>query len=283
MTDARGAEPCYRHPNRPTWVLCQRCGNPLCGKCQVPAAVGVQCAECVDREKSWQKEVHGATRRAQGKPARPNRLRQLVSRPQGVTLTIIGLTVIVSLLGFFSGSVGGLLAFQADYAVIQPWRLVTAALLHGGILHLALNMLALWMLGPALEERFGKLPFLTMYIVMAIAGNVAVPWLGSGNIVIGASGAVFGLFGVYLGVQRMVGRVDPQLLIIVGINLVYGFFVSGIAWQAHIGGLVAGFIIGFGTVWFARNRQEKIKAPAWAAISIAAVITGVLWVLWVLL
>lgn len=283
MAEARGPEGCYRHPDRPTWALCQRCGNPLCPKCQTQAAVGVQCPDCVQREREWQQSIHSTTRKAQGKPARSGPLRRLVSRPQGVTLSIIGLTVIVSLLGFFSSAVINLLAYQADVAVYQPWRLVTAALLHGGILHLALNMLALWMLGPAIEERFGKGPFLAMYITLAVAGNVAVPWFGSYNVVIGASGAVFGLFGVYLGVQRMIGRVDPQLLIIVGINLVYGFFVSGIAWQAHLGGLIVGFIIGFATVWLARNRGNRVKAPAWAAIGIGAVVTLGFWVAFILL
>ena len=243
------------------------------------APVGVQCAECVQRDAEWQRQIHGQTRKRQGQPGRIGRL---VRRPQGVTLSIIGLTAIVSLLGFFSNLVMGLLAFQGDYAVFQPWRLLTAALLHGGLMHLALNMLALWMLGPALEERFGKLPFLGMYVVTAIAGNVAVPLLGSSSVVVGASGAVFGLFGVYLGVQRMIGRVDPQLLIIVGINLAYGFFVSGIAWQAHVGGLVAGFIIGFGTVWFARNRR-RVQAPAWAAIGAAAAVSIGAWATWIFL
>ena len=260
-------------------MLCQRCGRAVCPECQHQAAVGVQCGECLQRERAWQKQIHGETRKRQGQPGRIGRLMQ---RPQGVTLSIIGLTVIISVLGFLLPVIPNLLAFQADFAVVHPWRLVTAALVHGGLLHLALNMLALWMLGPALEERFGKLPFLAMYVVTALAGSVAVPLLGSTNWVVGASGAVFGLFGVYLGVQRMVGRVDPQLLIIVGINLAYGFFVSGIAWQAHVGGLLAGFIIGFGTVWFARNRQ-KVTAPAWAAIGLAAAVSLAAWIGWIAL
>lgn len=235
-------------------------------------------------EQEWQQSIHAASRKSQGKPARSGPLRRLISRPQGVTLTIIGLTVIVSLFGFLNRDfMFGYLAYQPEYAIVQPWRLVTASLLHGGLMHLLLNMLALWMLGPAIEERFGKGPFLAMYIVMGVAGNVAVPWFGSHSAVVGASGAIFGLFGVYLGVQRMMGRIDPQLLIIVGINLVYGFFVAGIAWQAHLGGIVAGFIIGFGTVWFARNRRDRVKAPAWAAIGIAAVITAGFWIAFILL
>lgn len=265
-------------------MLCQRCGNPICPKCQTQAAVGVQCPDCVKSEQEWQQSIHAANRKSQGKPARSGPLRRLISRPQGVTLTIIGLTVIVSLFGFLNRDfMFGYLAYQPEYAIVQPWRLVTASLLHGGLMHLLLNMLALWMLGPAIEERFGKGPFLAMYIVMGVAGNVAVPWFGSHSAVVGASGAIFGLFGVYLGVQRMMGRIDPQLLIIVGINLVYGFFVAGIAWQAHLGGIIAGFIIGFGTVWFARNRRDRVKAPAWAAIGIAAVITAGFWIAFILL
>lgn len=239
----------------------------------------MQCSDCVVRERAWQQQIHGQTRRRQGQPGR---LGRLIRRPQGVTLSIIGLTAIVSVLAFLSQTVLAMLAYQPDVAVVQPWRLISTALVHGGLLHLALNMLVLWMLGPALEERFGKLPFLAMYAVTAFAGSVAVPLLGSHNWVVGASGAVFGLFGVYIGVQRMIGRIDPQLLIIVGINLVFGFVVSGVAWQAHVGGLIAGFMIGFGTVWFARNRR-KVQAPAWVAIGGTAAVAAAAWAAWIAL
>ena len=245
----------------------------------------MQCDDCVARERSWQKQVHGDIRQAQGRSRRtPGRVQSLIRRPQGVTLSIIIVTAIVSLLAMFADPLINLLAFQAQWAAVQPWRLVTAALLHGGIMHLALNMLALWMLGPSLEQAMGKLPFIATYIVTAIAGNVAVPLLGSSSWVVGASGAIFGMFGVYIGLQRFVGRVDTTLLIIVGINLAYGFFVSGVAWQAHVGGLIAGFIIGFGGAFLGRKRSDgkRIKG-LWWAIGLTAVVSLALWGLWMLL
>ena len=148
-------------------------------------------------------------------------------------------------------------------------------------MHLALNMLALWMLGPALEQAMGKLPFIATYIVTALAGSVAVPLLGSNSWVVGASGAIFGLFGVYIGLQRVVGKVDMSLLVIVGINLAYGFFVSGVAWQAHVGGLIAGFIIGFGGALLAGKRTDGKRAKGlWSAIGLTAVVSLALWGVW---
>ena len=267
-------------------MLCQRCGNPVCPQCQNQAAVGVQCDECVARERKWQQQVHGDARQAQGKSSRvpAGRVQSLLRRPQGVTLAIIGVTAVVSLLAMLVGPIVQMLAFQPDVAVLQPWRLVTAALLHGGLMHLALNMLALWMLGPALEQAMGKLPFVATYIVTALAGSVAVPLFGSSSVVVGASGAIFGLFGVYLGLQRFVGKVDVSLLVIVGINLAYGFFVSGVAWQAHVGGLIAGFIIGFGGAFLGRKRTDgKHIKGLWWAIGLTAVVSLALWGLWMLL
>ena len=281
MSNSAGPESCYRHPDRPTWVLCQRCGNPLCPACQNQAAVGVQCDDCIQRERSWQKQVHGDVRQAQGRSRRPSRVQQLVRRPQGVTLSIIVVTAAVSLIAMIVTPVTNLLAFQGEVAIFEPWRLVTAALLHGGIMHLALNMLALWMLGPALEQAMGKLPFFVTYIVTALAGSVAVPLLGSNSWVVGASGAIFGLFGVYIGLQRVVGKVDMSLLVIVGINLAYGFFVEGVAWQAHVGGLIAGFIIGFGGALLAGKRTDGKRARGlWSAIGLTAVVSLALWGFW---
>lgn len=281
MSNSAGPESCYRHPDRPTWVLCQRCGNPLCPACQNQAAVGVQCDDCIQRERSWQKQVHGDVRQAQGRSRRPSRVQQLVRRPQGVTLSIIVVTAAISLIAMIVTPVTNLLAFQGEVAIFEPWRLVTAALLHGGIMHLALNMLALWMLGPALEQAMGKLPFIATYIVTALAGSVAVPLLGSNSWVVGASGAIFGLFGVYIGLQRVVGKVDMSLLVIVGINLAYGFFVEGVAWQAHVGGLIAGFIIGFGGALLAGKRTDGKRARGlWSAIGLTAVVSLALWGLW---
>lgn len=281
MSNSAGPESCYRHPDRPTWVLCQRCGNPLCPACQNQAAVGVQCDDCIQRERSWQKQVHGDVRQAQGRSRRPSRVQQLVRRPQGVTLSIIVVTAAISLIAMIVTPVTNLLAFQGEVAIFEPWRLVTAALLHGGIMHLALNMLALWMLGPALEQAMGKLPFIATYIVTALAGSVAVPLLGSNSWVVGASGAIFGLFGVYIGLQRVVGKVDMSLLVIVGINLAYGFFVSGVAWQAHVGGLIAGFIIGFGGALLAGKRTDGKRAKGlWSAIGLTAVVSLALWGVW---
>lgn len=270
MTSAPGAEACYRHPDRPSWTLCQRCGRTICGKCQIQAPVGVQCPECVREAKVTSIASHREQRRlAYGGPVKRG-VRRWLGMPTPVTTTIIALTAAVGILQIVTGGMRGVvtqsLLFYAPFAVAEPWRFVTAALVHGGLLHFVFNMLTLYLVGRGIEQRLGRLPFLAIYVVTAAWGSLAVTLL-SGSAVVGASGAIFGLFGIYIGLQRMLGgRFDPQILIIVGVNLVIGLFLSGVSWQAHVGGLVAGIALGF---WIGANlRRRETRGSAWIPIAV---------------
>lgn len=278
MTFEAASDTCYRHSARQSWTLCQRCARTICHECQIPAAVGVQCPECVSEGRAAQEAAHRAHRqnvRAQEGGAVASGVRRWLGSPAPVTLAIIAVTALVGAVQIVTPMATAWLAFQENIAALQPWRLVTVALVHGGILHFAFNMLTLYLVGPTIEHRIGRWPFLGSYLTASAAGCVAVALLGSGAGVVGASGAVFGLFGVYIGLQRMLGGgFNPQVLIIVGINLAIGFIVPGVSWQAHVGGLAAGLALGF---WIGQRMRRSQPHAARMPVGVTALAVVVLW------
>ncbi|HEY3336277.1 MAG TPA: rhomboid family intramembrane serine protease [Candidatus Limnocylindrales bacterium] len=173
------------------------------------------------------------------------------------TVVIIAVTVIISLVAEFAGPAGdelkSLLALdKGAVAHGELWRLWTVTLVHGGVLHLLANMWALWIVGPFAEQLYGRWRFLVFYLVFALGGSLASFWSNPVPAV-GASGAIFGMFGLLLAVERIhrpvVNRSARQFLSQIGplilINLVFGAVVPGIDNMAHMGGLVSGLLIGF--------------------------------------
>lgn len=261
---------CYRHPDRHTLLECSRCGRPICAACSIDASVGQRCPECVKQEGTQRVIPTGSQRsRSSGAPA---------------TMTFITLAVgFFFLTGFgrgLNGSVGEALA-QVNSAVNagEWWRLFTPVLLHASITHILFNMWALWVLGPQIERGVGSWPFASLYLASAAAGGAFVVFLGDPNtIAVGASGAIFGLFGVWFNwaVRRrrtMYGRaLLRQIGFLLLINAAIPLFVPSIAWEAHLGGLIAGFLIG--EIW---SRLKGANASAMrtgvgAAVAILAVL-----------
>lgn len=224
---------CYRHPDRESWVLCQRCGNTICGDCQRPAAVGFHCPDCV-------KAAAPATARV----VSGNRLRSAIRGRTPVTNVLLGLMSVVFLAQFLTNEiVTAYLAFIPEYAFVEPWRFVTAALVHGTLMHILFNGYSLWVMGNLLERTLGSIRFLIVFVVSVVAGNIAVMVVGQSAFVVGASGGIFGLFAALFVVNRGFGGNNISLIVIVGINLALGFIVPGVAWEAHVGGLIAGFVM----------------------------------------
>ena len=252
MTDAH-AEPevapvCYRHPQRETWVSCQRCGRHICPECQTPAPVGVQCPECVREGQA------GLPRRA------PRWMRAFApGRATVVTYVLIVLNVVIYALQFITAQELTDAWYLYPYAIgSEPWRLITSAFLHspGLIFHILFNMYALFIFGPVLESFLGRGRFIALYLIGALGGSVGVltsveVWvLTDGTLqsapagALGASGAVFALMGAVFAMRKAMGVDVRQLLIVLAINLAIPFFVGGIAWEGHVGGLVIGFLLG---------------------------------------
>ncbi|MCM6761310.1 rhomboid family intramembrane serine protease [Rathayibacter sp. ZW T2_19] len=187
-----------------------------------------------------------------------------------VTYAIIALCVflwILEILPVVGNLVIGGLAYVPAYTLpgfgagFEPWRMLTSVFLHSTSVffvipfHLALNMYTLWIFGMALERMLGRGRYLALFLLSGFAGSVGVLLLaGPLTTVIGASGAIFGLMGAYLVILRHLGGQASQLLVLVGLNLVIGFLPGmNVAWQAHVGGLVAGALIG---LVFTKTRQR---------------------------
>ena len=277
------AEPvCPRHPDRVAYVRCQRCGRPTCPECQRPAAVGIQCVDCVrEGQKSMRmpRTQFGAKVTPDGRPV--------------VSLAIIVIAVAVWLLQTVSPRVTTELAFRPVLGVDEPWRFLTAAFAHspGSPLHILFNMFALWQIGQYLEPMLGRVRFAILYLVSAFGGSVgylllasppALPLTQAGinasswiTPVVGASGAVFGLFGALLVLNRHLGRSSGPMFGVLAINAVLGFVLPGIAWQAHLGGLVTGAALAAVIAATASQGRRRFQLPALAAVLVLVAVAAV--------
>ena len=229
---------CYRHPDRQSFVLCQRCGRTICGECQTPGAVGVICPECMKQQRQTAPRRTGFFSRSGERPI--------------VTYVLIAVTAFVFLLQLIPGlNVTEYLLYAGVYSTplaFEPWRMLTTVFVHSQsfIFHVLLNMYTLWIFGQALEPMLGRARFLALYLISGFAGSLGVLFLTDGTTpVVGASGAIFGLMGAFLVIQRKRGGNMNGLLVLVGINLVIGFIPGiNVAWQAHLGGLIGGALVG---------------------------------------
>ena len=202
-------------------------------------------------------------------------------------MTFIALAVgFFVLTGFGRGLSGGiaenLAQFNAALQAGEWWRLFTPVLLHASIMHILFNMWALWVLGPQIERGVGSWPFVALYLASAAVGGAFVYFLGEPNTVaVGASGAIFGLFGVWANwaVRRrntLYGRaLLRQIGFLLFINAAIPLFVPSIAWEAHLGGLIAGFVIG--ELWSRVSGRNAM--PIRTGVGVAMAVLAVLAIL----
>ncbi|WEK13186.1 MAG: rhomboid family intramembrane serine protease [Candidatus Microbacterium phytovorans] len=247
---------CYRHPDRQSFVLCQRCTRTICPECQTQMPVGVICPECL---RDQQQAVRAS------RPSRGTRMIRAVRASDSRPLVTYGLVIVtlffylVTLIPGIGDQIWFALAFNSGFLIpgpfFQPWRLLTVTLVHASIWHVALNMLALWALGRSLEPLLGRWRFATLYVLSAIGGSVLVALLAPGTWVVGASGAVWGLLGAMFVIGRHRGANVTAIAVLLGLNLVITFLPgSNISWQGHIGGGLVGALVGF---IFARTRGVR--------------------------
>ena len=268
---------CYRHPDRETGVSCSECGRGLCPDCMRFAPVGIRCPEHAGEAQGAKRvvqRVQSQTTRNVGWVAKGlvfvNVGIYLLQLAQGAPLSANGGSIFVN---------GALFASRVDQdgeligvAHGEWWRLLTAAFLHYGPIHLALNMMALWLFGPALESALGAVRFLLLYLVSGLAGSAGVLLLSPDAVTVGASGAIFGLFGAILVLERQgtpifAGSVIPLLVI----NFAFTLFVPGISIGGHVGGFVGGALAILVLSRFGRRRVVHARSDLLGYAGLVAV------------
>ncbi len=163
-----------------------------------------------------------------------------------VTWSLIAVCVVVYIAQLLSGDVvTSALFYWPHLTQAEPWRMLTSIFVHspGSFLHIAFNMFSLFVIGPILELAVGRMRFLALYLLSGLGGSVAVLFFAPDTAVLGASGAIFGLLGAFFIIQRRLGGNSLQIIIVIAINVVLGFVIPNIAWQAHLGGLVVGALV----------------------------------------
>jgi membrane associated rhomboid family serine protease len=265
-------ETCYRHADRRAGVRCQRCDRPICPDCMIAASVGFQCPQC----------ARATPQRVMRPSARWSRGGQLERPLVTISLIVINVAVFVYDLGRPIRLDGAL--FGRGFSVVSGgpagvaegdwWRLVTAGFLHGGLIHLAFNMVALWSLGQLLEPVLGRLRFGLLYFSSLLAGSFGVLLLNPNERTVGASGAVFGLFGALLILQlsRGISPWDSGLGTILVLNLAITFIVPNISIGGHLGGLVGGALAGIGLFGVPRGRAGPAGSAGRGAVAAAGVV-----------
>jgi membrane associated rhomboid family serine protease len=275
--DARSVPVCYRHPDRETGVRCTRCERPICPECMVSASVGFQCPDCARG---------GSATGPAPQASRPRTIAggAVTADPRLLTKILIGINLAV------------FLAIQADRSLLDQvvlygawppkpfaptsgvaggewYRFVTSMFAHEQYWHIGFNMLSLWWVGGPLEAALGRARYLAVYFVSGLAGGaltylLAPPTTAS----LGASGAIFGLFGATAVLMRRLNYDMRPVIALLVINLVFTFNPAmNISWQAHIGGLVAGVVTGYAMVHAPRERRSLVQYGTCAVVLALAV------------
>ena len=262
---------CYRHPGRHTGLRCTRCDRPTCPECLQDAAVGKHCVECVNEgRRTTRGPVTVAGARLAGRPV-------LVYALIAVNVAIYAITA-VQAGSFANNSNSPLFAEWVTWpraAVLndQWWRVVTGGFLHYGFIHIAVNMLSLWMIGRDMERVLGRVRFAAVYFLSLIGGSIAVMLFADPDTgAAGASTALFGLLGCYLvAVVRL--KLNPrQILVNLALNAFITFAVPGISIQGHIGGLVTGAIAMAALVYAPQKNRTWWQVGTLAALFLVLVL-----------
>ena len=271
---------CYRHPSRETGLSCAVCERPICYECVTHAPVGLRCPEHSGKPQGIQKVIRPAQQAVTGVGGR---------RANAVTLALIGINVAVFLAelalgGSLSGTGNWIYDHGALFASIcclngapagvahgDWWRLVTAAFLHYGPFHLAINMYSLFFAGTLLEHVIGRWRFALLYFASGVAGSAGALYLSPNSITVGASGAIFGVLGGLLVLERR-GNIATggQVLGLIVLNLIFTFAVPGISVGGHVGGLIAG--IALMAVMLQYRRSVAISLASGGAVIVVSVL-----------
>ena len=251
---------CVRHPDRATGLTCTRCERPACTECLREASVGYQCVDCV-----------GATARTGRRGttvagAEPGRRPVVVPALIAINFAVFAVTALQAgdLMRndrssvFVDGMLVPLLVADGDW-----WRLITSGFLHFGVIHVLVNMLALWLLGRDLEVVLGRSRFVAVYMLALLGGSVAGLLFSTRDVpLVGASGAVFGLMGGLLVVMRRL-RIPPgQVIGLIALNVALSLVITNISLVAHLGGLVVGAAATAAMVYAPPRNRTAVQVSA---------------------
>lgn len=272
---ASGLPGCYRHPGRETGISCTRCERPICPECMVSASVGFQCPNCV-------REGSGTGHAPTANQPRTITGGTVAADQNLVTKILIGINAAVFIAVLAMGDelvdkldlIGRALNQNLEIVGVaegQWYRLFTSMFLHQEIWHFGFNMLGLWWLGQPLEAALGRARFIALYLVSGLAGSALTYMVAAPNQPsLGASGAIFGLMGATAVLMRRLRYDMRPVLILLAINMLFTFTMNGIAWEAHVGGLVAGALVAFGMVHAPRERRALIQ---WGTCALVLLLT----------
>lgn len=256
---------CYRHPDRDTGIRCTRCERPICPECMISASVGFQCPECV-------REGSGTGHRPGANAPRTLAGGVVAADPHLVTKTLIAINAAVFFVGLLAPALVVRLELLGRYVAYlggpvegvstgEYHRLLSSVFLHVEWWHIIGNMIALWVIGGPLEAALGRARYLAVYLLSGLGGSALVYLLTAPYTpTLGASGAVFGLLGATVVLARRLRYEMRPVIVMVVLMLVLTFAPLGgalnVSWQAHVGGLVAGALLGLGmlTPTTGRNR-----------------------------
>jgi membrane associated rhomboid family serine protease len=237
---------CYRHPDRETGLSCSDCGRPICTECMTMAPVGIRCPDHSGQPQGTARVTTGV-KRAAVEGGSGQLTKGLLAANIGVFLLMVATGATLSRAGgpvyewgalVVRARAGGELVGLAEG---EWWRLLSAAFLHHGIFHLGMNMLILYWIGTPLEMALGRARYLTIYFVSALAGSAGALLLSPGAITVGASGAIFGIFGAALVLERQgIYALGGSIIGLIVLNLIITFTIPGISIGGHLGGFAGG-------------------------------------------
>ncbi|WP_329788395.1 rhomboid family intramembrane serine protease [Lentzea sp. DG1S-22] len=273
-----GAEPetpvCARHSDRPTRLRCTRCDRPACPECLRDASVGMQCVDCVN-------EGARSVRQARTSAGAVVSTGRPVITQVMIALNVLAYVVTVVQSGSpMNNSRSELFTATSMIPEVTAngewWRILTSGFMHFGLIHLALNMAALFVVGPIVEQELGKLRYSAVYLLSLLGGSAAAFYFGTiCQQLAGASGAVFGLMGALLIVFKRQKRDISTILVVVGINLVSNLFTNA-SLLGHLGGFVIGGLL---TLAMVRAPRQNRNAYQTGAVVAAVVLLGVMFAL----
>jgi membrane associated rhomboid family serine protease len=265
------SQTCYRHPNRETGVSCSSCGRSICPDCMTPTPVGMRCPECMQQRTRVTRGVGEASLSS--------------NAPATLVLIALNVAVFVAEIATSGGGIGvngstlvrDLGLFGPSVAEGEWYRIVGGGFLHASFIHIAFNMFALYFLGRLLEPAIGTPRFVGVYVASLLGGAFGALLLDPNALTVGASGAIFGIFGAAFVIARGRGfdAVASSIGVVLLINLALSVGASNISLGGHLGGLAAGLICAFAILAGERGMLGHRHFPAEIAVMAAVAIVSV--------